>query len=311
MVRSGDKGAQTVSFSGDTASVTVTVPTVFDNLHEPNSGDGDADGGCGVRAGDRRHGEGAGQGRRRLTGDRHGDGHGYGEGRRDADGGHVGIADEDGGLDTAAYVYQWVRTPSGGGDEDISGATSRTYVPVSADAGATLKVRVTVTDDEGHEATFTSAPTSAVAALPALSIGDASVDEGDTGSATLDFTVTLDSAATETVTVEWATSDGTATAGTDYTAGDGTLTFNAGDSSKTVSVTVAGDNVDEPNETITVTLSNPSGATIGDGAATGTITDDDATPTVTLALTPASITEVNEQSTVTATLDRASARIRR
>ena len=307
MVRSGDKGAQTVSFSGNTASVTVTVPTVFDNLHEPNSrvtvtltadaayelgtdatarvlvkddDDSPATGTVTV-TGTAREGE-------TLTADT------------------SGIADEDGGLDTAAYVYQWVRTPSGGGDEDISGATSETYVPVSADAGATLKVRVTVTDDEGHEATFTSAPTSAVAALPALSIDDASVDEGDSGSATLDFTVTLDSAATETVTVEWATSDGTATAGTDYTAGDGTVTFNAGDSSKTVSVTVAGDNVDEPNETFTVTLSNPSGATIGDGAATGTITDDDATPTVTLALSSSSITEVNQQSTVTARLDHPS-----
>ena len=306
MVRSSDKGAKTVSFSGNTASVTVTVPTVFDNLHERNSrvtvtltadaayelgtatarvlvkddDDSPATGTVTV-TGTAREGE-------TLTADT------------------SGIADEDGGLDTAAYVYQWVRTPSGGGDEDISGATSETYVPVSADAGATLKVRVTVTDDEGHEATFTSAPTSAVAALPALSIGDASVDEGDTGSATLDFTVTLDSAATETVTVEWATSDGTATAGTDYTAGDGTVTFNAGDSSKTVSVTVAGDNVDEPNETFTVTLSNPSGATIGDGAATGTITDDDATPKVTLALSSSSITEVNQQSTVTARLNHPS-----
>ena len=308
MVRSGDKGAQTVSFSGDMASVTVTVPTVFDNLHERNSrvtvtltadaayelgtdatarvlvkddDDSPATGTVTV-TGTAREGE-------TLTADT------------------SGIADEDGGLDTAAYVYQWVRTPSGGGDEDISGATSETYVPVSADAGATLKVRVTVTDDEGHEATFTSAPTSAVAALPALSIGDASVDEGDSGSATLDFTVTLDSAATETVTVDWATSDGTATAGTDYTAGNGTVTFNAGDSSKTVSVTVAGDNVDEPNETFTVTLSNPSSsATIGDGTATGTITDDDATPTVTLVLSLSSITEVNQQSTVTATLDHPS-----
>ena len=308
MVRSGDKGAQTVSFSGDMASVTVTVPTVFDNLHERNSrvtvtltadaayelgtdatarvlvkddDDSPATGTVTV-TGTAREGE-------TLTADT------------------SGIADEDGGLDTAAYVYQWVRTPSGGGDEDISGATSETYVPVSADAGATLKVRVTVTDDEGHEATFTSAPTSAVAALPALSIGDASVDEGDSGSTTLDFTVTLNRAATETVTVEWATSDGTATAGTDYTAGNGTVTFSIGDSSKTVSVTVAGDNVDEPNETFTVTLSNPSsGATIGDGTATGTITDDDATPTVTLVLSSSSITEVNQQSTVTATLDHPS-----
>ena len=76
-----------------------------------------------------------------------------------------GLTDAD-GLDNAAYAYQWVRTPSGGSDADISGATSQTYTPVFADTGATLKVRVTVTDDEGHQATLTSAPTAAVAALP-------------------------------------------------------------------------------------------------------------------------------------------------
>ena len=176
---------------------------------------------------------------------------------------------------------------------------------VAGDVGATLKVEASFTDDDGTTETLTSAETAAAESpppLPVLSIGDASVDEGDSGSATLDFTVTLNRAATETVTVEWATSDGTATAGTDYTAGNGTLTFSIGDSSKTVSVTVAGDNVDEPNETFTVTLSNPSSsATIGDGTATGTITDDDATPTVTLVLSSSSITEVNQQSTVTAT----------
>ena len=126
---------------------------------------------------------------------------------------------------------------------------------------------LTITDDE-------AAPP--LPPSPSLSIGDASVDEGDSGSATMTFTVTLDPMAAETVTVGWATSDGTATAGTDYTAANGTLTFNAGETGKTVSVSVAGDNVDEPNETFTVTLSNASsGAVIGDGAATGTITDDD------------------------------------
>ena len=61
--------------------------------------------------------------------------------------------------------------------------------------------------------------------LPALSIADAGLDEGDSGEADLAFTVTLDGAATEDVTVDWATSDGTATAGTDYAAGSGTLTL--------------------------------------------------------------------------------------
>ena len=142
--------------------------------------------------------------------------------------------------------------------------------------------------------------------LPVLSIDDASVDEGDSGSVTLDFTVTLDRAARELARVDWATADGTATAGTDYRAGTGTLMFNIGDSSKTVTVTVAGDNVDEPNETFEVELSSASGATIGDDAATGTITDDDDPPTVALVLTPDRIAENGGLSTVTATLDHPS-----
>ena len=65
--------------------------------------------------------------------------------------------------------------------------------------------------------------------------------EGASGeSATLTFTVTLSPAATLPVTVDWATSDGTATAGADYTAGNGSLTFNTGDESKTITVTVDG-----------------------------------------------------------------------
>ena len=219
-----------------------------------------------------------------------------------------GIDDPDGLTDE--IDLQWLRVASGGTATEITGATSETYTVVAADVGATLKVEASFTDDGGTEETVGSKETATVEAappLPVLSIADASVDEGDTGSKTLGFTVTLDRAATETVTVEWATSDGTATAGTDYTAGNGTLTFSSGDSSKTVSVTVAGDNVDEPNETFTVTLTNPSGATLGDDTATGTITDDDATPTVTLVLTPASITEeASGQSTVTARLDHPS-----
>ena len=217
-----------------------------------------------------------------------------------------GIDDPDGLTDE--IDLQWIRV-SGSTETRISGATAATYTVVAADVGATLKVEASFTDDDGTDEAVESAETATVEAapvLPALSIGDASVDEGDSGSTTLDFTVTLDSAATATVTVEWATSDGTATAGTDYTAGNGTLTFNAGDSSKTVSVTVAGDNVDEPDETFEVTLTNPSGATLGDDTATGTITNDDDPPTVTLVLTPDTITEASGVSTVTATLDHPS-----
>ena len=142
---------------------------------------------------------------------------------------------------------------------------------------------------------------------PALSIGDASVDEGDLGeSATLTFTVSLTPAATLPVTVDWKTADRTATAGTDYAAASGSLTFETGDDSKTIAVTVTGDDMDEPNETFTVTLSNAPGATFSDAAGIGTITDDDDAPAVTLILTPTSIGENGGKSTVTATLDRPS-----
>ena len=70
-----------------------------------------------------------------------------------------------------------------------------------------------------------------------------------------------------------------------------------------MTVAVTGDQVDEPNETLTVTLSNQtSGVSITDAVATGTITDDDATPTVSLGLSPASIGEDGGVSTVTASL---------
>ena len=109
--------------------------------------------------------------------------------------------------------------------------------------------------------------------LPALSVADARAEEGT--DETIDFAVTLDAASRGRVTVDYATSDGTAKAGADYTAASGTLTFTAGETAKTVAVTVLDDAIDEGEETFTLTLSNPSGATIADGTATGTITNSD------------------------------------
>ena len=91
----------------------------------------------------------------------------------------------------------------------------------------------------------------------------------------------------------WETADGTAEAGTDYTAGSGSLTFGAGETSKTVPVSVAGDNVDEPDETFTVTLSSAVGAPLAKAVATGTIEDDDL-PVVTVAAAVATVTEGEE-----------------
>ena len=115
----------------------------------------------------------------------------------------------------------------------------------------------------------------------ALSVADARVEEGP--GATLDFAVTLDREAANTVTVAYATADGTATAGQDYTATSGTLTFQPGERAKTVSVPVLEDDHDEGSETLTLRLSNIQGATVADGEGTGTITNSDAIPEAWLA----------------------------
>ena len=114
-----------------------------------------------------------------------------------------------------------------------------------------------------------------------LSVADAQVQEGP--NASLAFAVTLDRAASSIVTVDYATSDGTATAGPDYTAASGTLIFAPGETEKTVSVAVLDDAHDEGSETLTLTLSNPSGAYVEDGVATGTINNSDLIPRAWLA----------------------------
>ena len=109
-----------------------------------------------------------------------------------------------------------------------------------------------------------------------FSVADAEVEEA--AGATLDFVVTLGRARPVETSVGYATSDGTATAGSDYTAKSGRLTFMAGETEMTVEVAVLDDAHDEGSETMTFTLSNPSGAVIDDGEATGTITNADAMP---------------------------------
>ena len=124
----------------------------------------------------------------------------------------------------------------------------------------------------------------AVATVPgplALSVADAQAQEGP--GVTLDFAVTLNRAASVTVTVDYATADGTATAGADYTATSGMLTFAPGETAKTVNVPVLDDAHDDTGETLTLTLSNASGARIRDGEATGTIENSDAIPKAWLA----------------------------
>jgi hypothetical protein len=108
-----------------------------------------------------------------------------------------------------------------------------------------------------------------------LNIGSASVAEGDGGTANAVFTITRTGATVRPVTVDYATSDGSAKAGSDYTATSGTLAFALNEASGTITVPILGDALAEPDETFTVTLANPTNATLGIAQAIGVIESDD------------------------------------
>lgn len=119
----------------------------------------------------------------------------------------------------------------------------------------------------------------AVAPLPTVSIADASMTEGNAGTRTISFVVSLSAPARTTAMVRFATGNGSATtAGGDYVAKSGWATIGAGKSQATVTVTVKGDTAFESDETFRVTLSSPVGCTLGRAVATGTILNDDAAP---------------------------------
>jgi hypothetical protein len=191
------------------------------------------------------------------------------------------------GLDVAVSFATANGTAVAGADYTAStgtltlpaGATSTAVpVPVAGDA-----------IDEGDE-TFTlglSGPVNAAIADgqgqatiddddgPAISIADASVIEGDAGTANAVFGVRLSAASVQTVSVSYGASDGTAVEGLDYTAVSGTLTFAPGVTLRTVPVPALGDVLDEPDETFHVTLSGPAEASVADAFGLGRILDDD------------------------------------
>jgi hypothetical protein len=120
--------------------------------------------------------------------------------------------------------------------------------------------------------------------LPQLSINDVTHNEGNAGQTDYTFTVTLSPASDQTVTVDYATADGTANAPSDYIAHPATqLSFAPGDTQKQFTVKVNGDTLFEPDEAFVVNLSNASAnATVSDNQGTGTITNDDGMPAVSI-----------------------------
>jgi hypothetical protein len=163
-------------------------------------------------------------------------------------------------------------------------------VTLSSPSGATLgspsSATVTIIDDD---------------ALPLVQFSAANynVNEGD---GTVTVTVTKTGNTAVPATVNYATSDGSATAGSDYTAASGTLTFLPNDTSKTFTVPITQDSLYEGNETVTVTLSTPAGASLGSpNPATVTIVDDDAAPVVQFNPATYAVNENVGNATVTVT----------
>ena len=148
----------------------------------------------------------------------------------------------------------------GSGEDFESGTTQFTLTVRASDGSETADTTVTVDVTDVDD-------------TPAIRVADAEATEGD--DTEMVFRVTLESASTGTVTVNYATADGTATAGEDYTATSGTLTFAPGETEKTVSVAIIDDTVEDSGETFTLVLSDPSGGSLGDTEATGTIFNTD------------------------------------
>jgi cysteine-rich repeat protein len=166
------------------------------------------------------------------------------------------------------------------GETIAAGLTSKTF-SVTVNGDGTVEPDETVLVNLSASTGATIADAQAVGTLtnddqPWITVADVSVAEGNTGTKAATFTVQLDELPLAPVTYDIATSNGTATAGSDYVAS--TLigqTIPAGVMSKTFAVTLNGDTAVEPNETFTVTVSNVSGASLVDGVATGTLTNDD------------------------------------
>jgi large repetitive protein len=109
-----------------------------------------------------------------------------------------------------------------------------------------------------------------------VTISSVSKKEGNSGTTAFVFTVSVSGSPMSTVTVDWATGGGTASAVSDYVPANGTVSFAPGVTTKTVTIQVVGNTVPEPNETFFVNLSNPSpNAYIVDPQGVGTILNDD------------------------------------
>jgi len=168
-------------------------------------------------------------------------------------------------------------TPVGTGIDPVTGVF--TWTPTEAQGPGVYDVTVRVTDDGTpnlDDFEIITITVNEVDTAPVLaSIGDGTIVEGDFGVTSLDFTITLSAPSSQVVTLQAATQDITATAGVDYTPLNQAVVFAPGQTSATLSVAIVRDWMFEQDETFSIVLSNPLGATLLDPLAIGTILNDD------------------------------------
>ncbi|MBF0111041.1 MAG: cadherin-like domain-containing protein [Magnetococcales bacterium] len=190
--------------------------------------------------------------------------------------GSLAMADADGGPTS----YQIITQPAHGVLAITDPATGAyTYTPNTGVHGTdsfTYKINDGLSDSAPITVSIAVNPPEDIAANRKLRVGDVTVAEGDGGTVQAVFTLTLDYPSTRPISVQFNTGDDTATMGADYTFTNGTITFNPGETSKTVSVPLVADNSDEGNESFKLLLHTVSGAVIEDDTGIAQVTDDDA-----------------------------------
>jgi len=170
----------------------------------------------------------------------------------------------------------------------IGGTAANPTVTVTPAAAGTAVITLTATDPAtGLSASTPLSVTGLSSTSPGVSIGNTAVIVGPTGSQNAVFTVTLNPVPTVGVSVTYATANGTASAGTDYTAKSGTLNFVAGSTSATINVPVTGGTSDASGLTFQMVLSKPVNAQLAGGIGTCTITHDSVPLVIGVTPTPA------------------------
>jgi len=173
----------------------------------------------------------------------------------------------------------------------LSTVTSgQTYTHSGLTNGTTYYYRITAVDNAGNESGYSSEESATP--LPTVQFSAAS-SSGPESNTAVNLGVSLSAASSSTVTVDYAVTGGIATGdGTDYFLSDGTLSFSAGDTYEQINLNVVNDALDENDETVIVTLSNPVNTTLGTNTIhTYTISDDDPTPTIQFTTTSSSGSE--------------------